>query len=131
MTDMGIDPTALPKVVEGIAGIPSSQKDTGSALQGVVRSGGESISSSDGVEEPLGHDEKRYCVLLAWISDVIANVPVERCAIVKKMKEVADQDIFCDAELAWLAFMKLPCAINKTLEKFAIPNNGRHNFADW
>ena len=128
---MDIDLTNSFQDTRGTVGLPSGQNVTGSNFQKRVLSGGKGASSLEGAKEAWGPDKKRYRVLLAWISDVIANVPVERCAIVKKMKTVVDQDIFCDAELAWLAFMKLPCAINKMLERFEIVNNGRHNFADW
>ena len=96
-----------------------------------VREETEGASSLDGAKKAWGPEEKRYCVLLAWLSDVIANVPVERCAIAKEIKRVIEKDIFCDAELGWLAFMKLPCAINKMLERFAVVNDGRHNYLDW
>ena len=96
-----------------------------------VREETEGASSLEGAKKAWGPEEKRYCVLLAWLSDVIANVPVERCAIAKEIKRVIDKDIFCDAELGWLAFMKLPCAINKMLQRFAMHNKGRHNYLDW
>ena len=70
-------------------------------------------------------------MLLAWLSDVIANVPVERCAIVKEIKRVIDTDTFCDAELGWLAFMKLPCAINEMLERLAISKHALYSLAEW
>ena len=127
---MNLDLASSSEHTRATVGLPSKLQLAGTDFKKIVPDN-TGASSPAGATETWGPDEKRRCVLLAWISDVIANVPIERCAIVKQMKVVVDQDIFCDAELGWLAFMKVPCAINKMLERFAVVNDGRHNYLDW
>jgi hypothetical protein len=125
---MNLDLATSSEHTRGPVSPPSELHAAGSDSQKITPDDKGASSPAGGT---WGPDEKRRCVLLAWISDVIANVPVERCAIVKEIKRVIEKNIFCDAELGWLAFMKLPCAISKMLERLAISKHALYSLAEW
>jgi len=55
----------------------------------------------------------RQKIVLAVLSNVISNVPVKHCAIIKAVKRAKDSSSkFTEGELLLLAFVKIPCAID-------------------
>jgi hypothetical protein len=85
-------------------------------------------------EEPEVHEigteeRKRRVILLALMTNVLANVPVERCAIVHAVRGAVQSGIdFSAAELGWIAFIKVPCAIHRLLKYF---REHGHTHKDW
>ena len=62
---------------------------------------------------PTNKHDARRAVVLSLLSNVIANVPVENCAIVKSVKRAAcSQSRFTEGELLLLCYIKVPCAID-------------------